>query len=1053
MFLDGVAARFRSALQAYANDGSDRPLDVDDSVTATADVPPVTAFQDMTAYMYRFRPNAQFDSLGHTAAVVLAVSSSAPEPMNAFSALYQQAAQDNVLRYYLVVHDATANGDIDCARGILDEVRRTYGLQCSLLVLGDPGTCAEFAADYSALDSRNTETHANVSAEDMGRLRAFVRELVTKSLVPYLERSVQQLNEQVAAARRGLTGRLIGASRRLFGAAPEDRQTVPLDTQMTRLADMAFFIRDYRLAASMYDLLRRSSAEHPGAAAAYSAEMLCISRLLHAYTSRTPAAMLEPLLAAACDGYIAAGARWHAIRAALLCADVQRLMANSEYEARILARAASIADEVLAGVLYEATAAAYLRMPNAHTRKGATMLVMAAERYRATGAAPLAVRCFARCMPHFERHGWRDAYVHVRMQLALHAHSDGRLHEALTHLCMLFGLGGERYDRDHLAELVQVFRYSGTTAVELLTPLWSKSADIATPARTTMARSVAAVGEQATVTLSATNPLSVPLTVTDIVFHFDGDAQQQPCEAVALAPHGEARVPVSVTLTSAGMLRVTRIEYVLEDAVRVTQSIAQRGPRLHATREQRINTMYGPDMVPSIEVRPALPLVQVGIEAPRTAFVGEQVAVRVSLQNTGALGAENVRISAPLVFDEPTATRVDNDAHSARTHVLGSLDAGESVVLDARLYAASPGPLEIAVRVVYDDYCASASHTLVVDPLLAVAIHTSLVDAKKYTLDIHAECIGKQAEVVGASLVSTSWVARETHSWTASLAPRERTTTRAYLEYEPLCDSLAFTLDQLHAFQQGRPVKSHGHSDVHVSSFGEFDPGIAGDMPLLFSARRSARMDQLRKSYAGVPQRVLQAFPYYGSTDVDVIVHWRASGRSGGTLLSAAIGYPDVLDDPRKLAPPARTRAMYEETAHAQVGILEALRASPLASPPAPLVVRVTAEDATFDGSTKAAPVSLHVVNASPLEVTYRLECVPAGTNSALRRDFVALPWLGRTTRRGTVPPHGSTVIDALVMVLEAGAFQLGDWVCCANTAAYNWKTTGSADTLFVAAT
>ena len=190
-----------------------------------------------------------------------------------------------MLRYYLVVHDATANGDIECARGLLDEVRRTYGLQCSLLELGDPGACVEFAADYSALDSRNTETHANVSAEDMGRLRAFVRELVTKSLVPYLERSVQQLNEQVAAARRGLTGRLIGASRRLFGAAPEDRQTVPLDTQMTRLADMAFFIRDYRLAASMYDLLRRSRAEQPGAAAAYTSQMLCISRLLHAYTS------------------------------------------------------------------------------------------------------------------------------------------------------------------------------------------------------------------------------------------------------------------------------------------------------------------------------------------------------------------------------------------------------------------------------------------------------------------------------------------------------------------------------------------------------------------------------------------------------------------------------------------------------------------------------------------------------------------------------------------------------------------------------------------------
>lgn len=45
-----------------------------------------------------------------------------------------------------------------------------------------------------------------------------VRELVVQSLVPFMERNIQHWNEQVASARRGLTGRLFGASRRLFGS-------------------------------------------------------------------------------------------------------------------------------------------------------------------------------------------------------------------------------------------------------------------------------------------------------------------------------------------------------------------------------------------------------------------------------------------------------------------------------------------------------------------------------------------------------------------------------------------------------------------------------------------------------------------------------------------------------------------------------------------------------------------------------------------------------------------------------------------------------------------
>lgn len=60
-----------------------------------------------------------------------------------------------------------------------------------------------------------------------------VREFVVQSLVPFMERNIQHWNEQVASARRGLTGRLFGASRRLFGTnnsrspSTQSIQTIP----------------------------------------------------------------------------------------------------------------------------------------------------------------------------------------------------------------------------------------------------------------------------------------------------------------------------------------------------------------------------------------------------------------------------------------------------------------------------------------------------------------------------------------------------------------------------------------------------------------------------------------------------------------------------------------------------------------------------------------------------------------------------------------------------------------------------------------------------------
>ena len=69
-----------------------------------------------------------------------------------------------------------------------------------------------------------------MTEEDVTACRGMIREFVVQSMIPFMERNIQHWNEQVASARRGLTGRLFGASRRLFGSTTRTQSTHSIQT-------------------------------------------------------------------------------------------------------------------------------------------------------------------------------------------------------------------------------------------------------------------------------------------------------------------------------------------------------------------------------------------------------------------------------------------------------------------------------------------------------------------------------------------------------------------------------------------------------------------------------------------------------------------------------------------------------------------------------------------------------------------------------------------------------------------------------------------------------
>lgn len=197
----------------------------------------------------------------------------------------------NVLRYYVVLHD-TRSSSVSRAdsQALLDQVRKTYGIHCALLDIhswdpeapppleGPPDTrpsSFDTLWDPYLPPDEMGQGKVDMGERDAYHVRVFLRELVIMSLIPWIERNIQSWNESLAASRRGFTGRLFSAGRRFLSsnaannnnkdpnhphAYDQKRGWYPYqanEAQTRKLADWAFVLRDYKLAGSMYELVRK----------------------------------------------------------------------------------------------------------------------------------------------------------------------------------------------------------------------------------------------------------------------------------------------------------------------------------------------------------------------------------------------------------------------------------------------------------------------------------------------------------------------------------------------------------------------------------------------------------------------------------------------------------------------------------------------------------------------------------------------------------------------------------------------------------------------------
>ncbi|WEW61205.1 hypothetical protein PRK78_006695 [Emydomyces testavorans] len=353
-----VALQLEQVLEKHLEPG-DQPLgswihNKDPSLRSTS--PPSPLYKLFLRRLLSSASPTPHETFDHPVACVIAISSHTPTPLESLRQLYARTSQGDMkpapwvqpeyLRYYVLVHDEDRD-DIAQSTALFDQMKRHFGLHCHLLRLrsnqcvvtdddSTPFPTPEWLSPLEDLVSLGKqESLIDVETEplylfesDVTAIKSFIREFVAQSVIPHMENRVALWNDQVASRRRGLSGRFMSISKRWagFGSTPRSSGSpfgggssnnydpfqgfYPPDSPeatLRKMADYAFMLRDWKLAASTYDLLRTDFGNdkawkyHAGAH-----EMCAVATLLNPLlsTSKSKLEPIEQLLETACYSYL-----------------------------------------------------------------------------------------------------------------------------------------------------------------------------------------------------------------------------------------------------------------------------------------------------------------------------------------------------------------------------------------------------------------------------------------------------------------------------------------------------------------------------------------------------------------------------------------------------------------------------------------------------------------------------------------------------------------------------------------------------------------------------
>jgi hypothetical protein len=418
-------------------------VDLDEISLKTVDQysPWFSIYRD-TFFSY-YRP-LDYETFDHPVAWLMITSTSNPDPVGALTQLLEKSNKINLggfvdpdtLKYFVLIYDPKKDNMND-VQVIFEKMKKTFGLHCDLLGLPSkpsnnspighlsptsdkPNLWSPYRdtnqkslltpihqLDPSGIrsGSRSGYPGQHFGNDELNNIGDLVKKMTLESIIPFLERKMHHMNEQVASSRRGFTGRLLNVSRRYFntsrpnspsptGSTPNSYAYNSPEGQMRKLGDLAFMLRDFNLAQSTYESVKKDFQSDKSWNFYSAAQMMIGICLLLSDDELGQRLDVERYFDKSLSHFTTSKLWVSATRTCFLYFQLFTYLERFSDIPTLLNYLISEDSDLRSGLCLEQIAYAYLSMSRPHQRKYAYYLTLAGSRYNRCNQREHAYNCY-----------------------------------------------------------------------------------------------------------------------------------------------------------------------------------------------------------------------------------------------------------------------------------------------------------------------------------------------------------------------------------------------------------------------------------------------------------------------------------------------------------------------------------------------------------------------------------------------------------------------------------------------------------------------------------
>ncbi|XP_071092381.1 trafficking protein particle complex subunit 8-like isoform X2 [Haliotis cracherodii] len=269
-----------------------------------------------------------------------------------------------------------------------------------------------------------------LTTSDMDRLRIFMHEFVVRSLIPWAEKQMRMLNEQLTS-RKGIHRSIFSATKKWFGTnkpsgpvqASQNTSVVYTseapELQLRRLADLAFLFQMYDYAYHTYHTAKRDfNNDHAWLHFAGALEMASLSIFM--LGSQSQRQYPHHYMESAITTYLTTCRNFqYAIRATLVSTEALKCRGMyGEAAMQFLKMTNEVGDSDLSSALFlEQGAHCFINMKTPMVRKYAFHMILAGHRFNKAGQRKHSLRAYSQALQVFKSKYWSLAEDHIHFTI------------------------------------------------------------------------------------------------------------------------------------------------------------------------------------------------------------------------------------------------------------------------------------------------------------------------------------------------------------------------------------------------------------------------------------------------------------------------------------------------------------------------------------------------------------------------------------------------------------------------------------------------------------